>query len=258
MQARISGSILVLLLAFSWGCSSNRPVHPDPQVIKGLQGKKVGVILLSIPPGGITEGVTTTRVLMPPDPQGFVEGPWRDDAEYQPIRLAEMKPLQQAVVEGGSGEFSLVQDMFVEGFRMRGVESFKVDRPVAARGLPVFKGGSQKKLYPAVDYRYLGKGCGADFLMVIELEDFGPYCHYTYASNDYTEVRAEAEASLIDTNTNRILWKTGRGRGKFRKEVEASCGREEHIPIITGALDELLSQAASALYLDFFATWRSG
>jgi hypothetical protein len=253
MKARIGTGILALMLAFSWGCSSARPVHPDPQLIKGLQGKRVGVVLLTIPPGGIIEGITTTRVLMPPDSQGIVEGPWQDDAEYQPIRLAEMKPLQKAVVEGGSGDFSLVQDMFVEGLRRRGVASFKVDRPVAARSLPVFKAGLEKKHYPTVDYRYLGKGCGADCLMVIELADFGPYCHYIYASNDYTEVRAEARTSLIDGATNRILWKTAKGRDVFRKNVKALCGEEKQIPLIMDAMDDLLHQAADDLYLDFFA-----
>jgi hypothetical protein len=254
MKARISGCMLALLMLCFWACSVSRPIHPDPQLMKGLQGRKVGVVLLTIPPGGITEGVTTTRILMPPDPNNpLVEGPWMDEAEYQPIRLAEMRPLQQAVLDGGSGEFSLVQDMFVEGLRRRGAVSFKVEQPVASRSLPVFTGGLQKKFYPAVDYRYLGKSCGAHLLMVIELLDFGPYCHYIHATNDYTQVRVEARVSLIDVATNRILWKIGKGRGAFRRDVEASCGKEEEIPVIMAAMDKLLSQASTALYLEFFS-----
>jgi hypothetical protein len=166
--------------------------------------------------------------------------------------MAERRPLQQAVVEWGSGGFALVQDMFVEGLRRRGVASFKVEEPVSARSLPEFKSGLNRKLYPAVDYRFIGKSRAADCLVVIELKDFGPYCHYIYATNDFTGVRAEASVSLIDAPTNRILWKTPGGRGEFRAPVEARCGSEEQIPVIMGALDELLYRVADRLYLDFF------
>jgi hypothetical protein len=254
MKARLSGCALVPLLAFFLGCSSVWPVHPDPRLMDSLKGRRVGVVLLAIPPGGITEGAAPSRTLTPPSPDAvMMEGPWMDDAEYRPLRLAEMKPLQEAVVEGGPGGFSQVQDMFVEGLRRRGAKSFKVCGPVTARGLPAFKTGLGKRRYPAVDYRYLARRCGADCLMVIELADFGPYCHYIHATNDYTEVRAEAETSLIDASTNSILWKTARGRGRFRREVAASCGNEEQIPVIMRALDELLYHAADGLYLDFFS-----
>lgn len=253
MMARAGMGVCALLLVLCWGCASSGPIHPGAELMKGLKGRKVGVVLLTIPPGGITESAAATRVVTPPDSVGVVGGPWQDDAEYEPIRMAERRPLQREVVEWGSGGFSLVQDLFVEGLRRRGGSSFKVEEPVSARGLPMFKSGLGRKLYPAVDYRYLGRSRGADCLVVIELKDFGPYCHYIYAANDRTEVRAEATVSLIDAATNRILWKTGKGRETFRRSVKAQCGNEEEIPVILTALDELLDKAVDGLYLDFFA-----
>jgi hypothetical protein len=252
MGARAGMAWCALVLAVCWGCARPAAIHPGLELLKGLQGKKVGVVLLTIPPGGISESAAATRVVTPPNDQGVMGGPWQDDAEYEPIRIAERRPLQQAVVEWGSGEFSLVQDMFVEGLKRRRVASFKVEEPVSARSLPEFKSGLGRKLYPAVDYRYLARSHGADSLVVIELKDFGPYCHYIYATNDYTEVRADASVSLVDAATNRILWKTGRGRERFRTSVEARCGSEEQIPVIMGAMDKLLYRVADGMYLDFF------
>jgi hypothetical protein len=250
-MARISAAVLAFVLMLSWGCST-WPVHPGPEILKTLQGKRVGVVLLAVPAGSITEVATNTRIVGPATIQGWVDGPWRDDLEYEPIRLAQMRPLQQEVVEGRAGEFTIVQDMFVEGMKRRGVESFKVGQPVAARGLPLFDGGILKRLYPAYDYRYLGQAHGADFLVVIDLKSYGPYCHFIYATNDYMEVRAQASVQLIDVSTNRILWQTARGRGSFRAPVEASCGKEEEVPVIIRELDNLLKQTSDAMYLDFF------
>jgi Holliday junction resolvase RusA-like endonuclease len=34
--------------------------------------------------------------------------------------------------------------------------------------------------------------------------------------------------------------------------VEASCGKEEEVPVIIRELDNLLKQTSDAMYLDFF------
>ncbi len=252
MKTRIVIGPLMLLLLFFWGCSSSRPIHLDSRFWKQQQGKRVGVIVLALPPAAITESVTVTRVVKPPDELGFVEGPWMDDAEYQPLRIAEMKPLQMEILELDAREFFQVQDLFVSGLRQRGFSAFKINEYITERSLPPFSGGLVESLYATADYRGLGKAYGADYLVVIRLVRYGPYCHYVYAYNDHMAVEAQTHAELIDTRTNRILWRAGYDRDKFQRSVEASCGNEEEIPVISVALKTLLSDAAVTLAQDFF------
>ncbi len=252
MKTRIVVGPLMLLLLFLVGCSSGRPIHLDPQFWIQQQGKRVGVILLTLPPAAITEGVTNTRVVKVSDQFGFTEGPWMDDAEYQPLRIAEMKPLQMEILELDAREFSRVQDLFVSGLKKRGFSSFKVDEYIAERSLPPFSGGLVEYLYATADYRGLGRAYGADYLVVIRLVRYGPYCHYIYAYNDHMAVVAQARAELIDTRTNRIIWRAGNNQEKFQRSIDASCGNEEQIPVISEALKTLLSDIAVTLAQNFF------
>lgn len=252
MKTRIVTGPLMLLLLFLVGCSSGRPIHLDPQFWKQQQGKRVGVILLALPPAAVTEGVTNTRVLKAPDDLGFMEGPWMDDIEYGPLRVAEMRPLRMEILELDAREFSRVQDLFVSGLKKKGFEAFSVDKAIAERSLPEFSGGLAEYGYAGADYRGLGRDYGADYLVVVRLVRYGPYCHYIYAYNDYVAVEAQAGAELIDTRTNRILWRAGISQDRFKRTIDASCGDEEQIPIISQALKNLLSDIAENLARNFF------
>jgi hypothetical protein len=101
------------------------------------------------------------------------------------------------------------------------------------------------------DFRKLGQARAADYLMVIELVNYGPYCHYVFAYNDHMSVDVDVRAELIDARTNRVLWRKVK---TFNRLVKASCSNQDHIPIITGALQTLLSDASLLLPYEFFSS----
>jgi hypothetical protein len=122
------------------------------------------------------------------------------------------------------------------------------------KDLSRFKDGEGNGHYENRDFRELGKSSGADYLVVIKLDSYGPYCHFIDLYNDYVEVQAQAQAELIDAKTNRILWKTGYSQGGFRKAVQATTYRPDQIPVIIDAQRKLLSEAARSLSEELFTS----
>ncbi len=251
MKSRIVLGILIPVLLCPGGCSSVRPIPLDPHFWQ-QQGKKIGVVLLTPPPAETTRLAPQTGAFNPSAPFALNNEPWLEDMAAEPLRLAEMKPLQKAVLKLDAREFYLVQDLFVNGLRRRGFSAFKVEQPVVESLLPRFGGWDMGRSYEETDFRGLGKSFGADYLVVVHLVRYGPYCHYVHAYNDRMAVEAQVHAELIDAKTNRILWRTGGKRYDFSSPVNASCGNEEDIPVISEALRDLLGNAAQTLSRDFF------
>jgi hypothetical protein len=253
MKSRIVLGILIPVLLYQGGCSSIRPIHLDPQFWQ-QQGKKIGVVLLTLPPAETTKLAIQTETFDPSAPFALNNQPWMEDMVCEPLRIADVKTLQKAVLKLDAREFSLVQDLFVNGLKARGFSAFKVDQPVMRGCFPKFRERDIRRSFERTDFRGLGTTYGADYLIVIDLVRYGPYCHYVYAYNDHMAVEAQARAELIDAKTNRILWRTGGKQYDFSRPINASCGNEDDIPIISYALRKLLENTAKAISRDFFAT----
>lgn len=244
--------VVFISLAFLFlsGCSVHRSVNLDPQ-FWNEQGKRVGVALFVLPHAETTEGVTPAYVYGNISVLAQGQPLWNGDMAYEPLRLADMKPLQQAAQKEDPEVFYRIQDLFVEGFRERGFDAFKIDQPIVKKDIPNEEAEDKAGPLDGRDFRNIGKFQAADYLMVIELVSFGPYCHYIYAYNDHMSVDALVRAELIDARTNRVLWREIRS---FNRPVKASCSNQDHIPIITRALRTLLSDAALLIPHYFFSS----
>lgn len=245
MKTRIVFISLVFLMLS--GCAAHKSITLDPRFWQE-QGKRVGVALFVPPHAETTEGVLPT--IIAGDANVFIQQQPIGDMAYEPIRLADMNSLQQAARKEGAEGFSRIQDLFVEGFQKRGFAAFKIDQPIFKKDIPRSESGGTPAPMENRDYRDLGRACSADYLMVIELASYGPYCHYVHAYNDHMSVDAQVRAELIDAGTNQVLWREIRD---FKRPVQASCSNQDHIPIITGALKTLLSDAALLIPQSFFS-----
>ena len=246
MNPRLLMIILPLVAVFLGACASLEPVPLDPQFWQQQTGKKVEVALMAYPPA---ETIVNEKHVY----GGRLQAPIR---EPKPVRFTEAMRLLYAAQAQDAGEFSSIQDLFVEGLKNNGFIASKVDQPIDQDKIPKFKGIHAFGTYEERDYREFGKDASADYLMLIELVSYGPACHYIDINSDYTEVRAHAQAELLDVKTNQVLWRTGWSQGDFNKSVDASCSRPEQIPIIMDALKNLLGDAASSLSHDFFTQSR--
>jgi hypothetical protein len=94
----------------------------------------------------------------------------------------------------------------------------------------------------------------ADYLIVVSLERCGTTCRYLDLENYQVEVFAQVGAEMVETATNRVVWRTGSRNGSFTALVEASCARPDHVPLILEALDALLGDAAAGVTADFFSS----
>ena len=252
MKNRVIIGLLILLASYIVGCASLKPIPLNPQFWH-QQGKRVGVVLAAYPPGETIVNVDTINRFAGARQYiygGMLQSPNHD---YEPMRYAEVRPLREAVDKLNAGEFSKVQGLFVESLKEKGFDAFKVEHAIVEKDLPHFKDGMGNGRYENRDFRELGGSSGADYIIVIKLGSYGPSCHFIDFYNDYVEVRAQAQAELIDAKTNLILWKTGYSEGDFRKPVDATTYGPDQIPIIIDAQKKLLSDAAVSLYKDFFS-----
>jgi len=243
MKPRLFIVMLPLVAVFLGACASFEPVPLDPQFWQQQKEKKVAVALMAYPPA---ETIVNEKHVY----GGKLQAPIR---EHEPVRFAEATRLLHAAQAQDAGGFSPVQDLFVEGLTDKGFIAFKVDQPIDEDKIPKFKGIHASGTYENRDYREFGRDLAADYLILIELVSYGPACHYIDINSDYTEVRAHAQAELLDVKTNHILWRTGWSQGNFIKPLDASCSRSDQIPIIMEALKNLLGDAASFLSHDFFS-----
>jgi len=246
MKTRIVFISLVFLMLS--GCAAHKSITLDPRFWQE-QGKRVGVALFVPPHAETTEGVLPT--IIAGDANVFIQQQPIGDMAYEPIRLADMNSLQQAAQKQDAEVFYQVQDLFVKGFRERGFDAFRIEQPIAKKDIP--KRGTMDRSGPLEgrDFRNFGRSRAADYLMVIELVSYGPYCHYVYAYNDHMSVDADVRAELIDARTNRILWREVK---TYNRPVNASCSNQDQFPIITRELRTLLSDMASQVPDSFFSS----
>jgi len=253
-RTRRAASLLALALVFLAGCASLRPVPLDPGFWQREQGRRVGVALLAFPQGEtLIDAPRRTPFFIPSSRYSFGGMPWNDEYDDYPLRLAETRPLRQAVERLDAREFSRAQDLFVEGLKAKGFAAFKIEEPVEKKQLPRFKDGGDEAPYEGKDYRELGKASNADYLVLVELVRYGPYCHYIDLYNDYLEVQVHARAVMLDAGTNRILWRTGWSQGDFRRAVDAAPYRPDKTPAVIDAQKALLGDAAASLARELFS-----
>jgi hypothetical protein len=252
IKAGLTVGLLTSLIFSLGGCASLKSIPLDPAFWQ-LEGKRVGVALMVYPPAETIVDANTINSFAGSRQYVFGGVLQSPEMDIEPMRFSETKHLRDATEELNATGFSSVQDLFISGLRDKGFAAIKLDKPIEKKQLPRFKGESKNGPFASRDYRDRARGAAVDYLIVIELENYGVYCHYIDLYNDYVEARAHARAELVDAATNRIIWRTGWSQGDFRKEVNASCSRPDQIPVIVDALNGLLTDAASSLSRDFFS-----
>jgi hypothetical protein len=174
------------------------------------------------------------------------------EVDYEPMRYSELQPLRDAVARMTPDSFFHVREYFIKGFQDHGFDAFNMDKPLVVKDLPKFKDGNDEGIFEDRDFREKGSSVHADYILLVNLLYYGPYAHYFDFYNDYVEVRVQIRAELLDTKTNRIVWRTGYKEGDLRKAVDATTYRPDQIPVIIDAQNELLNEAAMALSREFF------
>lgn len=238
-------SLFFLILS---GCAAQKSVTLVPGFWHE-QGKRVGVALFVLPHAETTEGVLPT--VIPGDVNVFIQQQPIGDMAYEPLRLADLNLLQQAARKEDAEVFYRVQDLFVEGFRERGFDAFRIEQPVVKKEISKSGHGAGGDPQNSRDFRNPAIARNADYLMVIELVSYGPYCHYVHAYNDHMSVDADVRAELIDARTDQVLWREVK---TYRRQVDASCSNRDHFPIIARELKSLLADTASRVPESFFSS----
>ena len=253
MKPKIVPALLAFLLALSAGCATTGSIPLD-QKFWQEKGKRMGVALGEFPHADV-------YVYSPPTPPMTSHNNFRpfNDAfmaypEYteQPLRIAETTPLRNTANELTGKEFEKVQDIFSHDLAERGFIVFKVENRIKMDSLPRFKGDSHDAVYASKDFRDFGKSTNADYLIIVWLRHYGAICRYRDVYNYETDIYADVQAEMIDTATNKILWRTGGSQGNFTKELKASCAQSDGIPIILNELGALLTTAAEKTAAVFF------
>jgi len=253
MKLKIVPALLAFLLAISAGCATTESIPLD-QKFWQEKGRRVGVALGEFPHADV-------YVYSPPTPpmtshNNFrpFDGTFMAYPEYteQPLRIAETTPLRNAARELTGKEFEKVQDIFLKDLAKKGFIAFKVDSRIEMNSLPKFKGSSNNGVYASKDFRGFGKSTNADYLVIVWLKRYGAICRYTDVYNYETDIYADVKAEMVETATNRLLWRTGGSQGNFTKELKASCAQSDGIPVILNELGALLTTAAEKTAAEFF------
>jgi hypothetical protein len=248
MVKRVIVFVFVALIHAS-GCASMRAVPLD-QSFWQEKGRRVGVALEEMPEAVVLINAADTAI-------GHGRSTiFPDEAQYtdHPMRLHETRALRQAS-RGARGEgFDAVQDLLVQGLVERGFTAYKVDMPADTGTLKSFREGSGDGVYACRDYRDLGKSAGADYLVIVRLEQYGTLCRYIDLNNYEVEVYAGVRAEMIETSTNRVLWRSCMSGGRFTRTVDAECSRPDHVPVILDGLEGLLEDAARSVAGQFFSS----
>lgn len=213
-------------------------------------GRHVGVALAEIPEAEVFISTAGTSI-------GYGRSMiLTGDAEYteHPLRLHETWALRQASKEFRAQGFEVVQDLIANGLSVRGFTAFKVDKPINVGTLQQFRKSGSDGVYECRDYRGMGESMGADYLFIVRLEHYGTICRYIDLNNYEVEVYVEVRAQMIETATNRVLWRNGMSEGRFTRIVTADCSRPDQVPIILDALKSLLGDAAKEVSRQFFSS----
>jgi len=248
--------LVAFLLITLAGCASWRPVPLDPGFWQD-KGKRVGVVFLTFPPAEVQLSATPLSTGMHPGP--FITGDtWWDYPGYPglPMLVHETRPLHYASQEQDAREFMAARDLFVKGLKDRGFESFNLEQRIDERSLQGFKGPSDDVVHECRDYRDIGKAAGADYLIVLGLRNYGTVCRYIDLNNYEVEVYAQVRGLMVESATNRVLWRTGASAGCTSRTVNAMCSRPDHVPVILDALSTLLGEAARETAREFFEATR--
>lgn len=240
-------AMVIAALILASGCASMKAVSLDRSFWQERE-RRVGVVLEVFPEPDLDVHVTTTFA-------GFGRSfAITEDYMYGDYAMLrnETRGLRRSLGSSNARGFEGVRDLFVDGLRERGFDAFPVEQRVDARSLPRFAGDGGFVHAPR-DYRDIGAALGADVLVVIGLTRHGAVCRYLDFSGYGVDVFAEPSAQMVETSTNRVLWRTGAADVSLSRSVGASCGVPAHAPTILEALHGLLGEAGQALAERFFA-----
>ena len=248
MNRHIPVIFMVVLFLVS-SCASMRPVPLDRSFWQE-KGKRIGVALAAVPDAEVVINAAGTPVVYG---GSIILSP---DAEYteHPLRLHETWALRQASKEVKAQEFEAVQGLLVKGLAGRGFAAFKVQISTDAGALERFREDGGEGVYACRDYRGVGRDVGAEYLIIVRMEHYGTMCRYIDLNNYEVEIYAQVRAQMIETASNRVLWRTGWSEGRFERIVNADCSLPDQVPIILDGLRTLLGDAATGVSVLFFSS----
>jgi hypothetical protein len=244
------GTIPIIVALFLSGCAGPGHIPVDPAFWRSVD-MRVGVALASSPEPEVFINAADTST-------GFGgsmihSGPGLEYHEH-PMRLHETRTLRNASREFQAQGFDKIRALFVQGLTERGFRAFPVEQAIDMKSLGRFKGQGNEGEHACRDFRDLGRSVHADHLIVVSLERCGTTCRYMDLENYQVEVFAQVGAEMVETATNRLVWRTGYRDGPYTALVDASCARPDHVPLILEALDVLLGDAAAKVTADFFSS----
>ncbi len=242
----------VLLLYSISSCAYWKPIPLD----KGFwqeKGRRVGVALLTIPSAEVQINVTPLSMGTHTSPY-IIGETWWDHPGYSgwPMILHEARPLDYASKDLDAREFTAVLDLFLKGLKGRGFDAFMMEQSIDEKSLPRFNGKNGDGVYECRDFRDIGKSVGADYIILLGIKDYGTICRYVDLNNYDVEVFAQLKGFLVNTSTNRVMWRMGVSEAYFSRQVNALCSRPDHIPVIIDELKALIKDAAEDTSRKFF------
>ncbi len=246
--------LLVLAALFCAGmcvssCASTKPVDLPPE-IRETKGLTIGVALGRVcGPEMIIEGFSKGG-MGPSGPYPNVFGR-RDGERYwgsrHPIVLSDKRKLEGYLRMEDSEILQEIQSSITRELSSEGFNAVLIEDWIDRDDLPPFKAPGEG--YAEQDYRGVARGERLDALLVVDCRRYGAYCHYTgYYYQDFTDAAAELKGEMIDSNTNKILWRSGEIR--VRNPVPFRCNEPGDFPLIDDAVRDAAREAASSLVRD--------
>jgi len=244
------GTISVIVALIISGCAGQGHIPVDSAFWSSVD-TRVGVALARFPGPEVVVSAADTSMVF--GGSAILSGPGLEYHEH-PMRLYETRTLRDASREFRAQGLYKIRSLFVQGLATRGLGAFPVGQDIDLETLERFTGHGSGDEYAGRDYRNLGRSMHADHLIVVCLERYGAICRYIGLENYQVEVFAQVSAEMVETATNRLVWRTGYRDGPYTALVEASCARPDHVPLILEALDALLGDVAVEVTADFFSS----
>lgn len=221
---------VVAILAIALGsCASTKPI-PLPAGFWARDKLKIGVVLGHVPEPEVkivttstSPGAPRTRVLI------------RDSDEHgghgmHPELRADARKVSGYLLDKDEEAFMLVQERFVKALKGAGLQASAVHR-------------QEGKTAP-------DSTRGFDALLILDCSRYGAQCHYTDLNQDFTDVRVNLEARMIDSATQETLWRAEQVR--IVHDVTCRCTDQECYPVIYNSLKSAADYAGSILLRDLF------